>query len=42
MTLDAMNDLDVPKEDKEKIYYLNAKKLFWLHRRVAGFTLTPR
>ncbi len=28
MTLDAMNDLDVPKADKEKIYYLNAKKLF--------------
>src|SRR5262250_836218 len=28
MTLDAMNDLDVPKADKEKIYYQNAKKLF--------------
>jgi Tripartite tricarboxylate transporter TctA family/Amidohydrolase len=28
MTLDAMNDLDVPKADKEKIYYLNAKRLF--------------
>jgi predicted TIM-barrel fold metal-dependent hydrolase len=28
MTLDTMNDLDVPKVDKEKIYYRNAKKLF--------------
>jgi len=28
MTLDAVNDLDVSKADKEKIYYRNAKKLF--------------
>jgi predicted TIM-barrel fold metal-dependent hydrolase len=28
MTLTAMDELDVPKRDKEKIYYQNAKKLF--------------
>ncbi len=28
MTLQAMAELDVPAADKEKIYYLNAKKLF--------------
>ena len=28
MTLDAMAKLDIPQADKEKIYYLNAKKLF--------------
>ncbi len=28
MTLTAMEQLDVPQADKEKIYYLNAKKLF--------------
>jgi hypothetical protein len=28
MTLKAMADLDVPAADKEKIYSLNAKKLF--------------
>jgi predicted TIM-barrel fold metal-dependent hydrolase len=28
MTLTAMEKLDVPQADKEKIYYLNAKKLF--------------
>jgi predicted TIM-barrel fold metal-dependent hydrolase len=28
MTLNAMNELDVPQADKDKIYYLNAKKLF--------------
>jgi aminocarboxymuconate-semialdehyde decarboxylase len=28
MTLKAMEELDVPRADKEKIYYLNAKKLF--------------
>ena len=28
MTLDAMNQLDIPKAEKEKIYYQNAKKLF--------------
>ena len=28
MTLKAMDDLDMSKEDKEKIYYKNAKKLF--------------
>lgn len=28
MTLKAMEELDVPKADKEKIYYLNAQKLF--------------
>jgi aminocarboxymuconate-semialdehyde decarboxylase len=28
MTLKEMNELDIPKADKEKIYYLNAKKLF--------------
>jgi aminocarboxymuconate-semialdehyde decarboxylase len=27
MTLKAMDELDVPKSEKEKIYYLNAKKL---------------
>ena len=30
MTLDAMNQLDIPKAEKEKIYYQNAKKLFEL------------
>ena len=28
MTLDAMIKLDIPQADKDKIYYLNAKKLF--------------
>jgi len=28
MTLKAMEDLDLSKEDKEKIYYRNAKQLF--------------
>ena len=28
MTLDAMVKLDIPQADKDKIYYLNAKKLF--------------
>jgi predicted TIM-barrel fold metal-dependent hydrolase len=28
MTLQAMEELDVPQADKDKIYYLNAKKLF--------------
>jgi predicted TIM-barrel fold metal-dependent hydrolase len=28
MTLQAMEELDIPKTAKEKIYYLNAKKLF--------------
>lgn len=28
MTLKAMEDLDLSKEDKEKIYYKNAKQLF--------------
>lgn len=28
MTLKAMEELDVPKSDKEKIYYLNAQRLF--------------
>jgi 6-methylsalicylate decarboxylase len=28
MTLKAMDDLDIAKEDKEKIYYRNAQKLF--------------
>jgi hypothetical protein len=27
MTLKAMDELDVPKEDKEKIYYKNAQGL---------------
>jgi predicted TIM-barrel fold metal-dependent hydrolase len=27
MTLKAMEELDVPAADKQKIYYLNAKKL---------------
>ena len=31
MTLKAMEELDVPAADKEKIYYLNAKKLFGLN-----------
>ena len=30
MTLKAMEELDVPAADKEKIYSLNAKKLFGL------------
>jgi predicted TIM-barrel fold metal-dependent hydrolase len=28
MTLKEMEELDIPKGDKEKIYYLNAKQLF--------------
>jgi len=28
MTLKEMEEVDIPKVDKEKIYYLNAKKLF--------------
>lgn len=28
MTLKEMEELDIPRADKEKIYYLNAKKLF--------------
>jgi predicted TIM-barrel fold metal-dependent hydrolase len=28
MTLEAMDGLDIPKEDKDKIYYQNARKLF--------------
>jgi predicted TIM-barrel fold metal-dependent hydrolase len=28
MTLNAMNELDVPQADKDKIYYRNATKLF--------------
>jgi predicted TIM-barrel fold metal-dependent hydrolase len=28
MTLKEMAELDIPQADKEKIYYLNAKKLF--------------
>jgi predicted TIM-barrel fold metal-dependent hydrolase len=28
MTLQAMDELEVPQGDKEKIYYLNAKRLF--------------
>ena len=30
MTLQAMEELDIPAVEKEKIYYLNAKKLFGL------------
>jgi len=30
MTLKAMMELDIPQLDKDKIYYLNAKKLFKL------------
>jgi predicted TIM-barrel fold metal-dependent hydrolase len=28
MTLKEMEELDIPQADKEKIYYLNAKRLF--------------
>jgi predicted TIM-barrel fold metal-dependent hydrolase len=28
MTIKAMEELDIPKADKEKIYYQNAKTLF--------------
>jgi predicted TIM-barrel fold metal-dependent hydrolase len=28
MTLKEMKELDIPKADKDKIYYLNAKALF--------------
>ena len=31
MTLQAMNELDVPQTDKDKIYYLNAKRLFGIN-----------
>ena len=31
MTLKAMADLDVPQADKDKIYFLNAKRLFGIN-----------
>jgi len=31
MTLRAMNELDVPQADKDKIYFRNAQKLFGIN-----------
>jgi predicted TIM-barrel fold metal-dependent hydrolase len=31
MTLKEMEELDIPQSDKEKIYSLNAKKLFGIN-----------
>ena len=33
MTLRAMDELEISKNDKEKIYYQNAKKLFGFEAR---------